>query len=84
MVIDCIFAFCYSYLQREVKPCLLKLKSDPDLDVQYYALEALEGNPTQFPAVPTQILAAPTQFYFYSQRFVIDFLNAPYEWNFPL
>jgi len=34
--------FDAGYLQREVKPCLVKLKTDPDMDVQYYAQEALE------------------------------------------
>ena len=32
------------YLQQQVKPVLQKLKTDVDLDVQYYAIEALEGN----------------------------------------
>lgn len=40
MAVDC---FVFSCLQQQVKPCLLKLKSDTDIDVQYYALEALEG-----------------------------------------
>jgi len=31
-----------NYLQQQVKPCLQKLKTDTDLDVQYYAQEALE------------------------------------------
>jgi len=35
-------SFDQSYLQQQVKPCLVKLKSDADLDVQYYAQEALE------------------------------------------
>jgi len=34
----------HRYLQQQVKPCLQKLKTDTDIDVQYYAVEALEGN----------------------------------------
>jgi len=34
---------CCSYMQQFVKPCLQKLKTDSDIDVQYYAVEALEG-----------------------------------------
>ena len=26
-----------------MKPCLQKLKNDPDIDVQFYALESLDG-----------------------------------------
>ena len=32
------------YLQQQVKPVLQKLKTDSDFDVQYYAVESLEGN----------------------------------------
>lgn len=31
-----------SAIQQQVKPCLEKLKTDSDLDVQYYALESIE------------------------------------------
>ena len=41
---DDVYVFGCRYLQQQVKPCLQKLKTDADIDVQYYAVEALEGN----------------------------------------
>jgi hypothetical protein len=38
-----MYAFVNRFLQQQVKPCLVKLKADSDIDVQYYALEALDG-----------------------------------------
>uniref|UniRef100_A0A8W8LH16 HEAT repeat domain-containing protein n=2 Tax=Magallana gigas TaxID=29159 RepID=A0A8W8LH16_MAGGI len=32
-----------SVAQQQVKPVLDKLKADSDIDVQYYALEAIDG-----------------------------------------
>ena len=32
-------------VQAQVKPCLDKLNSDVDIDVKYYAQEALTGTP---------------------------------------
>lgn len=36
--------FNFSVAQQQVKPVLDKLKADSDIDVQYYALEAIDGN----------------------------------------
>ncbi|KAK3107367.1 hypothetical protein FSP39_012898 [Pinctada imbricata] len=36
--------FDQSTVQTQIKPVLDKLKSDADIDVQYYAMEAMEGN----------------------------------------
>ena len=33
----------FSMVQAQVKPCLDKLNSDADIDVKYYAQEALTG-----------------------------------------
>lgn len=37
-----LYRYC-SALQQQVKPCLEKLRQDTDIDVQYFAQEALEG-----------------------------------------
>lgn len=40
-----LFVFLnFSVAQQQVKPVLDKLKADSDIDVQYYALEAIDGN----------------------------------------
>jgi len=39
-----VLRVCGRYLQQQVKPVLQKLKTDSDFDVQYYAVESLEGN----------------------------------------
>ena len=36
--------FYFSIIQAQVKPCLDKLNSDIDVDVKFYAQEALTGN----------------------------------------
>ena len=39
-----VFCFVFHRLvQQQVKPALDKLKADADIDVQYYAVEALDG-----------------------------------------
>ena len=45
-IFDIVGEHC-SVLQQQIKPCLEKLKSDPDADVQFYAVEAYEGNLTE-------------------------------------
>lgn len=39
-----VFFFSFSALQTEVKPVLEKLTTDTDMDVKYFAQEALNGN----------------------------------------
>ena len=39
---------CSSALQQQVKPCLEKLRQDSDIDVQYFAQEAIEGKACGF------------------------------------
>ena len=43
IVLNRFSAAGFSVLQQQVKPCLQKLRGDADMDVQYYAQEALEG-----------------------------------------
>ena len=38
---ECLLIF--SAIQSQVRPLLEKLRSDGDLDVQFYAVEALDG-----------------------------------------
>ena len=52
------------YVQQQVKPCLQKLKTDSDIDVQYYAFEALEGNCTQLYTVNQKTVPLHIQSYF--------------------
>lgn len=42
--IKTLYLFCFSALQTEVKPVLEKLTTDTDMDVKYFAQEALNGN----------------------------------------
>lgn len=45
MLTNIVLCFCYfSVAQQQVKPVLDKLKADSDIDVQYYALEAIDGS----------------------------------------
>ena len=41
-----MFAFVFRTIQSQIKPCLDKLNSDPDIDVKYFAQEALGGKET--------------------------------------
>lgn len=42
--IETSYSFRFSALQTEVKPVLEKLTTDTDMDVKYFAQEALNGN----------------------------------------
>jgi serine/threonine-protein phosphatase 2A regulatory subunit A len=38
-----VFNFMIQEVEKTVKPCLVELSEDPDVDVRYYATQALQS-----------------------------------------
>lgn len=43
ILVSIIYSY-FSTIQSQIKPCLDKLNADSDIDVKYFAQEALTGN----------------------------------------